>query len=171
MSSLPFLWCRHCLFYDVVTASASSMTLSLSLLWWHHFFFYDVIVYFYKTSSISFLWRHYCLFYDVITYFSMTMTSSLPLRAKAAGPLAPSKMSVSSHEGNLEGSSEFDVFIQYPLTSDLIPSYPGSNTLVPRIRYHHLIPSCPGSNTLVPRIQYPRTPDSIPSFDTLVPRI
>ena len=63
-----------------------------------------------------------------------------------------------------------------PPPTDLIPSYPGSHTLVPRFSYPRtpdLIPTYPGSHTLVPRISYPRTPDLIPSYPgshTLVPR-
>ena len=53
-------------------------------------------------------------------------------------------------------------FASYPGTS-----YPGTNTLVPRIWYPRtpdLIPSYPGTNTLVPRIWYPRTTDLILSY-------
>ena len=64
-----------------------------------------------------------------------------------------------------------------PRTPDLIPLYPGFDTLVPRIWYPRtpdLIPSYPGFDPLVPRTWSPRTPDLIPSypgFDPLVPRI
>ena len=53
------------------------------------------------------------------------------------------------------------------------PSYPGTNTLVPRHQYGSNMSSHPGTNTLVPRHQYPRTPVLIPSYpgsNTLVPR-
>ena len=52
-------------------------------------------------------------------------------------------------------------------TLDLIPSYPGSHPLVPRIsssRTPDLIPSYPGSHPLVPWISSSRTPDLTLSY-------